>query len=93
MSNGTLLADARSAGKRMRVDEASLALGATPAQTAIRVTPPYACPGILSALVLSIGRAFAAADLVVLVGLTNVLPSRFARFGGAEGTRTKKATR
>lgn len=27
------------------------------------------------------------------VALTNLLASRFARFGGAEGTRTKKATR
>jgi phosphate transport system permease protein len=128
------------------LDEASLALGATPVQTAIRVTIPYAWPGILSALVLSIGRVFAesaplimtagttssranaysldpfrggetlavhlwyvnsaglapdradvsagtAAVLVVLVGLTNLLASRFARFGGAEGTRTKKVTR
>ena len=128
------------------LDEASLALGATPVQTAIRVTIPYAWPGILSALVLSVGRVFAesaplimtagttisranaysldpfrggetlavhlwyvnsaglapdraevsagtAAVLVVLVGLTNLLASRFARFGGAEGTRTKKATR
>jgi phosphate transport system permease protein len=128
------------------LDEASLALGATPIQTAIRVTLPYAWPGILSALVLSIGRVFAesaplimtagttisranaysldpfrggetlavhlwyvnsaglapdkaevsagtAAVLVVLVALTNLLASRFARFGGAEGTRTKKATR
>jgi phosphate transport system permease protein len=128
------------------LDEASLALGATPVQTALRVTIPYAWPGILSALVLSIGRVFAesaplimtagttisrsnaysldpfrggetlavhlwyvnsaglapdradvsagtAAVLVVLVALTNLLAARFARFGGAEGTRTKKATR
>jgi phosphate transport system permease protein len=128
------------------LDEASLALGATPVQTTLRVTLPYAWPGILSALVLSIGRVFAesaplimtagttisrssaysldpfrggetlavhlwyvnsaglspdraevsagtAAVLVVLVGLTNVLAARFARFGGAEGTRVRKATR
>jgi len=128
------------------LEEASLALGATPIQTTLRVTLPYAWPGILSALVLSIGRVFAesaplimtagttisranaysldpfrggetlavhlwyvnsaglapdkaevsagtAAVLVVLVGLTNVLASRFARFGGAEGTRSRKATR
>jgi phosphate transport system permease protein len=128
------------------LDEASLALGATPVQTVLRVTIPYAWPGILSALVLSIGRVFAesaplimtagttisrsnayslnpfrggetlavhlwyvnsaglapdradvsagtAAVLVVLVALTNLLASRFARFGGAEGPRTKKATR
>jgi hypothetical protein len=30
---------------------------------------------------------------VVLVALTNLLASRFARFGGADGPRTKKATR
>src|SRR6202000_3191139 len=41
------------------LDEASLALGATPVQTVLRVTIPYAWPGILSALVLSIGRVFA----------------------------------
>jgi phosphate transport system permease protein len=128
------------------LDEASLALGATPVQTTLRVTLPYAWPGILSALVLSVGRVFAesaplimtagttisrssayslnpfrggetlavhlwyvnsaglspdradvsagtAAVLVVLVGLTNVLAARFARFGGAEGSRVKEATR
>ncbi len=128
------------------LDEASLALGATRVQTVLRVTIPYAWPGILSALVLSVGRVFAesaplimtagttisrasaysldpfrggetlavhlwyvnsaglapdraevsagtAAVLVVLVALTNMIASRFARFGGAEGTRTKKATR
>jgi phosphate transport system permease protein len=128
------------------LDEASLALGATPVQTVLRVTLPYAWPGILSAVVLSVGRVFAesaplimtagttisrstaysldpfrggetlavhlwyvnsaglapdraevsagtAAVLVVLVALTNVVASRFAHFGGAEGPRLKKATR
>jgi phosphate transport system permease protein len=128
------------------LDEASLALGATPVQTVLRVTLPYAWPGILSAVVLSVGRVFAesaplimtagttisrstaysldpfrggetlavhlwyvnsaglapdraevsagtAAVLVVLVALANVVASRFAQFGGAEGTRMKKATR
>jgi phosphate transport system permease protein len=128
------------------LDEASLALGATPVQTVWRVTVPYAWPGILSALVLSIGRVFAesaplimtagttisrstaysldpfrggetlavhlwyvnsaglspdrvevsagtAAVLVVLVTLTNFIASRFARLGGAEGTRMKKVTK
>jgi phosphate transport system permease protein len=128
------------------LEDASLALGATPVQTAFYVTLPYAWPGILSALVLSIGRVFAesaplimtagttisranayslnplrggetlavhlwyvnsaglspdrvevsagtAATLVVLIGLTNVLAARFARYGGAEGGRLKKATR
>ncbi|MGA7123739.1 MAG: phosphate ABC transporter permease PstA, partial [Polyangiaceae bacterium] len=128
------------------LDEASLALGATKVQTTVRVTLPYAWPGVLSALVLSIGRVFAesaplimtagttisrasaysinpfrggetlavhlwyvnsaglapdradvsagtAAVLVVLVTATNVVASRLARLGGAEGTRMRKATR
>ncbi len=128
------------------LDEASLALGATPVQTALRVTVPYAWPGILSAVVLSIGRVFAesaplimtagttisrataysldpfrggetlavhlwyvnsaglapdraavsagtAAVLVTLVALTNMIASRFARLGGAEGSRMKKVTK
>jgi hypothetical protein len=33
------------------------------------------------------------AVLVILVVLTNMVASRFARYGGALGTRTKKATR
>ena len=53
------------------LDEASLALGATPVQTALRVTLPYAWPGILSALVLSIGRVFAeSAPLIMTAGTT-----------------------
>jgi phosphate transport system permease protein len=128
------------------LEEASLALGATQVQTALRVTVPYAWPGILSALVLTIGRVFAesaplimtagttisrgtaysldpfrggetlavhlwyvnsaglapdraevsagtAAALVILILTTNVLASRLARFGGAAGTRMRRATR
>lgn len=128
------------------LEEASLALGATPVQTAMRISIPYAWPGILSALVLSVGRVFAesaplimtagttisrgtaysldpfrggetlavhlwyvnsaglapdradvsagtAAALVVLILLTNVLAARLARFGGAGGTRLRRATR
>jgi phosphate transport system permease protein len=128
------------------LEEASLALGATPVQTALRISVPYAWPGILSALVLSIGRVFAesaplimtagttisrgtaysldpfrggetlavhlwyvnsaglapdradvsagtAAALVVLIVLTNVLAARLGRFGGAAGTRLRRATR
>ena len=53
------------------LDEASLALGATPIQTTARVTLPYAWPGILSALVLSIGRVFAeSAPLIMTAGTT-----------------------
>lgn len=128
------------------LEEASLALGATPVQTALRISVPYAWPGILSALVLSIGRVFAesaplimtagttisrgtaysldpfrggetlavhlwyvnsaglapdradvsagtAAALVVLILITNVLAARLGRFGGAAGTRMRRATR
>ncbi len=53
------------------LDEASLALGATPVQTALRVTIPYAWPGILSALVLSVGRVFSeSAPLIMTAGTT-----------------------
>jgi phosphate transport system permease protein len=53
------------------LDEASLALGATKVQTTLRVTLPYAWPGILSALVLSIGRVFAeSAPLIMTAGTT-----------------------
>jgi phosphate transport system permease protein len=53
------------------LDEASLALGATQVQTVFRVTIPYAWPGILSALVLSIGRVFAeSAPLIMTAGTT-----------------------
>lgn len=53
------------------LEEASLALGATPIQTALRISVPYAWPGILSALVLSIGRVFAeSAPLIMTAGTT-----------------------
>jgi phosphate transport system permease protein len=53
------------------LEEASLALGATTVQTTLRVTLPYAWPGILSALVLSIGRVFAeSAPLIMTAGTT-----------------------
>ena len=53
------------------LEDASLALGATRVQTTLRVTIPYAWPGILSALVLSIGRVFAeSAPLVMTAGTT-----------------------
>lgn len=53
------------------LEEASLALGATPVQTALRISVPYAWPGILSAVVLSIGRVFAeSAPLIMTAGTT-----------------------
>ncbi|MCL2723835.1 MAG: phosphate ABC transporter permease PstA [Polyangiaceae bacterium] len=53
------------------LEDASLALGATPVQTIVRVSLPYAWPGMLSALVLSIGRVFAeSAPLIMTAGTT-----------------------
>lgn len=53
------------------LEEASLALGATQVQTVARVTIPYAWPGVLSALVLSVGRVFAeSAPLIMTAGTT-----------------------
>ena len=53
------------------LEDASLALGATQVQTVRHVTLPYAWPGILSALVLSIGRVFAeSAPLIMTAGTT-----------------------
>ncbi len=53
------------------VEEGSLALGATRVQTTLRITIPYAWPGLMSALVLSVGRIFAeSAPLIMTAGTT-----------------------
>ena len=53
------------------LEEASLALGATRIQTALRISLPCAWPGILSALVLSVGRVLAeSAPLIMTAGTT-----------------------
>jgi phosphate transport system permease protein len=53
------------------LEDASLALGATSLQTVFRVSLPYAWPGILSVLVLSVGRVFAeSAPLIMTAGTT-----------------------
>jgi phosphate transport system permease protein len=53
------------------LEDASLALGATVVQTVFRVSVPYAWPGILSVLVLSVGRVFAeSAPLIMTAGTT-----------------------
>lgn len=53
------------------VEEASYALGATRTQTILRVTLPHAWPGIVSAMVLSVGRVFAeSAPLIMTAGTT-----------------------
>ena len=53
------------------LEEASLALGATQVQTTLRVSLPHAWPGILSAIVLAVGRVFAeSAPLIMTAGTT-----------------------
>jgi phosphate transport system permease protein len=53
------------------IEDASLAIGATSLQTVFRVSLPYAWPGILSVLVLSVGRVFAeSAPLIMTAGTT-----------------------
>ncbi len=53
------------------LEDGSSALGATKVQTTFRVTLPHAWPGILSALVLSVGRVFAeSAPLIMTAGTT-----------------------
>jgi len=53
------------------LEEASLALGATEVQTTLRVSLPHAWPGILSAIVLAVGRVFAeSAPLIMTAGTT-----------------------
>ncbi len=53
------------------IEEASHALGATRTQTILRVTLPHAWPGIVSAMVLSVGRIFAeSAPLIMTAGTT-----------------------
>ena len=53
------------------LEDASLALGATEVETVLHVSLPVAWPGIVSALVLSVGRVFAeSAPLIMTAGTT-----------------------
>lgn len=53
--------------------EASLALGATPLQTVVKVVMPAAYPGILTGIILAVSRAFGeTAPLVIIGALTYV---------------------
>ncbi len=65
------------------VRQASLALGATPTQTIFKVTIPAAKSGIITAIVLGVGRAIGEAMAIVLVSgnVVNVpLPFNSVRF-------------
>lgn len=65
------------------VREASLALGASPVQTIFRSVLPAARPGIITAVVLGMGRAFGEATAIALVSGNSVnlpLPFSSVRF-------------
>ncbi|MDO4300741.1 MAG: phosphate ABC transporter permease subunit PstC [Clostridia bacterium] len=67
----------------MHMRQASLALGATPTQTIFKVTIPAAKSGIITAIVLGIGRAVGEAMAIVLVSGNTVnvpLPFNSVRF-------------
>ncbi len=67
----------------MHLRQASLALGATPVQTIFKVTIPAAKSGIITAIVLGIGRAVGEAMAIVLVSGNTVnvpLPFNSVRF-------------
>ena len=67
----------------MHIRQASLALGATPTQTIFKVTIPAAKSGIITAIVLGIGRAVGEAMAIVLVSGNTVnvpLPFNSVRF-------------
>lgn len=68
--------------------EASLALGATPWQTAFFVTLPAATPGVFAAIVLGIGRAFGE-TMIVLMATGN---AALLSLDPVEPVRTMSAT-
>ncbi len=68
--------------------EASLALGATKWQTALKVILPAATPGIFAAVLLGIGRAFGE-TMIVLMATGNAALMSFTPF---EPVRTMSAT-
>jgi phosphate transport system permease protein len=68
--------------------EASLALGATPWQTAFLVTLPAATPGVFAAVLLGFGRAFGE-TMIVLMATGN---AALLSFDPVEPVRTMSAT-
>ncbi len=68
--------------------EASLALGATPWETAWRVVLPAAAPGVLAACVLGFGRAIGETMIVLMASGNAAIVSRSL----SDSTRTMSAT-
>lgn len=70
------------------LNQASLALGATPWQTALHVTLPAATPGVFAAVLLGFGRAFGE-TMIVLMATGN---AALLTFSVADPVRTMSAT-
>lgn len=72
------VSDAALAAVPREYEEASLALGATPVETYLRVTAPAARSGVAAAVVLGVGRAIGEAMAVMMVsGNAANMPSLF----------------
>jgi phosphate transport system permease protein len=69
----------------------SLALGASPWQTALRVTLPAASPGIFSAIMIGFGRA-AGETMIVLMATGNTPIMDFSLFNGFRALSANLAT-
>lgn len=81
----TIISVSEAAIRRISPDirSASLALGASPVQTVFRVILPAARPGIVTAILLGLGRAIGEATAILLVagnGVNFPLPFRSVRF-------------
>ena len=74
------------------IRESSLGLGATKLQTTLRVVVPNALPGILVAVILSIGRIVGeSAALLLTAGTVAAIPNALTGEGAAAATLTIKA--
>ena len=70
------------------LEDASLALGATEVETVLHVSLPVAWPGIVSALVLSIGRVFAESAPLIMTAGTTISRSNAYSFDPLRGGET-----
>ena len=74
------------------IRESSLGLGATKLQTTLKVVVPNALPGILVAVILSIGRIVGeSAALLLTAGTVAAIPTALTGEGAAAATLTIKA--